>query len=276
GNVQAGDRGVVDTVEVLDDGAQGVAVRRQQDNLARLQIRDDLLLPVRQGPLQHVLETFRVRDGLTGIPVVGVLGVLAAGLDRRRRHIVGAPPGHELLLAELVTDLLLVLALQGAVVPLVQAPGTLDVDPVPFGDVQGEVRGGDGAAQQGGVNDVRQDAGVHHQLPTAAGFVHPVGRQGHVHPSGAEALGIPFTLAVAEQYELVGHGSSVPHHRHYSVTGTTPREPAEDSLPAQQDYFAGALFRAGEPRSGPRAAFRAGGACSHRFLRNSRRQDARW
>src|SRR5699024_500785 len=91
---------------------------------------------------------------------------------------------------------------------------------------------------------------------------------------GEEVLGIPFTLAVAEQYELVGHVSSVPHHRHYSVTGTTPREPAEDSLPAQQDYFAGALFRAGEPRSGPRAAFRAGGACSHRFLRNSHRQDA--
>src|SRR5699024_4993544 len=109
GHVQAGDRGVVDTVEVLDDGAQRVAVRGQQDDLAGLQVRDDLFLPVRQCPLQHVLEAFGVRDGFTGIPGVSVLGVLAAGLDRRRRHIVGAPPSHELLLAELVADLLLVL-----------------------------------------------------------------------------------------------------------------------------------------------------------------------
>src|SRR5699024_10742905 len=94
-------------------------------------------------------------------------------------------------------------------------------------------------------------------------FVHPVGRQGHVHPSGEEVLGIPFTLAVAEQYELVGHVSSVPHHRHYSVTGTTPREPAEDSLPAQQDCFAGAIFRAGEPRSGPVGLVHIGFCGSH-------------
>src|SRR5699024_11367920 len=132
-----------------------------------------------------------------------------------------------------VADLPRVLALAGDVVPHLQAPGTLDVDRGPFGNVQGEVGGGDGAAQQGGVHDVRKDAGVHHELPTAAGFVHPVGREGHVHPSGEEVLGIPFTLAMAEQYELVGHVSSVPHHPHYSVTGTTPREPGEEALPAR-------------------------------------------
>ena len=59
--------------------------------------------------------------------------------DRRRRGVVRAAPEHELLLAELLEGLLLVLALQRAVVPLVEPPRAPHRDPVPVGRVEGEV-----------------------------------------------------------------------------------------------------------------------------------------
>src|SRR5699024_8837064 len=55
GHVQPGDRGVVDAVQVLDDGAQRVAVRGHQHHLAGAQVGDHLTLPVRQGTAEHVL-----------------------------------------------------------------------------------------------------------------------------------------------------------------------------------------------------------------------------
>ena len=86
-----------------------------------------------------------------GIPGVVGLGELVGVADRRRRGVVRAAPEHELLLAVLLQGLLLVLALQVAVVPLVEPPGPADRDPVPVGRIEREVGRGDGPTQQRGV-----------------------------------------------------------------------------------------------------------------------------
>ena len=76
-----------------------------------------------------------------GVARVAGLRVLVVVVDRRRRDVVGAAPEHELLLAVLLEGLLLVLALQRAVVPLVEPPGAAHRDPVPVGRVEREVGG---------------------------------------------------------------------------------------------------------------------------------------
>src|SRR5690606_40268425 len=73
--------------------------------------------------------------------------------------VVGAAPGHELLLAELGERLGLVLALERAVVALVEPPVALDGDPRPGGLAEGELGGVDGAAQQGGVRSEERRVG---------------------------------------------------------------------------------------------------------------------
>ena len=116
---------VVDAVQVLDQRAQRVAVRRHQHHLAVPQVRHDRRLPVRQHPR-------RPRRPGTRCAARRRRGRRTAGrrpgensessAERRRRDVVGAAPEHELLLAVLLQRLLLVLALQRAVVPLVQPP----------------------------------------------------------------------------------------------------------------------------------------------------------
>ena len=74
---------VGDVVKVLDNGAQGVAVRGNQNHLAGLNLRDNGLLPVGQQALQDVLKALGDRNGLTGVARVGVLGELGSQLNRR-------------------------------------------------------------------------------------------------------------------------------------------------------------------------------------------------
>ena len=78
--------------------------------------------------MQHVLEALGLRPSLgrqPGVPGVVEVRELVVVVDRRRRGVVRAAPDHELLLAVLGQRGRLVLALQGAVVPLVQPPGSL-------------------------------------------------------------------------------------------------------------------------------------------------------
>src|SRR5690606_34637751 len=105
----------------------------------------------------------------------------------------------------------LVLALERAVVTLVEAPRPLHGDPVAVRRVEREVRRRDGAAQERGVHDVGRDAGLGEELTAALRLLGPLLRQGDVHPAGEQVLGVPFALAVAEQHEGVGHGSILPH-----------------------------------------------------------------
>src|SRR5690606_18109309 len=195
----------------LDDRAQRVAVRGDEDGLAGLEIRDDVGLPVGKRPLEDVLEALARRDGLARVTRITVLGELRTGLDGRRRDVVGTAPEHELLLAVLVADLLLVLSLQRAVVTLVETPVTLDRNPVTVGAVKGEVRRRNGAAKERGVDDVRRNSRVTQEVTAAKGFVGALVGQRDIDPAGEEVLGVPVALAVAEQDKGVGHGAILSH-----------------------------------------------------------------
>ncbi len=208
--LSAGDVVVADAVEVLDDAAQAVAVGGDEHGLSGPQVVGDGPVPVGQQAGDDVLEALaagQLRPEVGVAHVVG-LGELVRVVDRRRRGVERAAPEHELLLAVLLEGLLLVLALEGAVVALVEAPAAPDRDPVPVGDVEADHGGADRAAQQGGVDDVGLDPGVAQLLPAAERLGPALLGEGHVDPAREEVLGVPDALAVAEQDQGVCHVSS--------------------------------------------------------------------
>lgn len=119
------------------------------------------------------------------------------------RGVVRAAPEHELLLAELGERLRLVLALEGAVVALVQPPGAVDRDPVAVRGLQRELGGADGALLEGGVQDIGEQTGVLEQLTAADCLLLALLGEVDVHPTGEQVLRVPFALAVAEEDQLV-------------------------------------------------------------------------
>ncbi len=122
--------------------------------------------------------------------------------------VVATTPQHELLVAEFVLDLGLVLTLQRTVVTLVQTPVADDGNPVTIRGVEREVRGADGAAQQRGVEHVREEVVFLEQFAGALAFCDALVGQAHVHPAGEQVHRVPFALAVAEQYKCSDTHSS--------------------------------------------------------------------
>src|SRR5699024_10494037 len=96
-----------------------------------------------------------------------------------------------------------------AVVALVEPPAPAHRDPVAVDDVEAHRGRGDRAAEQRRVDDVGEDAGVAQLLAATQGLRAALLGQVDVDPAGEEVLGVPQALAVAEQDERVGHGSSV-------------------------------------------------------------------
>src|SRR5262249_29533016 len=95
--------------------------------------------------------------------------------------------------------LLLVLALQCAVVALVEPPRAAHRDPVPVGDVQRDLSRADGPPQHRGVHEVRQQVVLAQQLAAAPRLRLALRAKIDVNPAGEEVLGVPFPLAVAQQ-----------------------------------------------------------------------------
>ena len=195
---------------MLDDGAQRVAVRGDHDGLAGLDRGNDGLVPVGQQTRDDVLEALAHGDRLAGVAGILILRELGAGLDGGRSHVEGTAPQHELLLAVLVADFLLVLALERTVVTLVEAPIALNGDPMAISGVESQVRGHDGATQHRREQEVRENAGFLEELTTVGSLRAALVRQRNIHPTGEEVLCIPFALAVAEQHQFVAHVSIVP------------------------------------------------------------------
>src|SRR5690606_14425710 len=129
------------------------------------------------------------------------LGVLVVVGDGRRGRVVGAPPEHELLVAELLAGLGLVLALERAVVALVEPPGALDRQPEQAGLAQREVGGLDGPGQQTGVDDVGVQARLDEELPAPPGLFLALGREADVNPAGEQALRVPVAFAMPQQHQ---------------------------------------------------------------------------
>src|SRR5699024_3344138 len=102
---------------------------------------------------------------------------------------------------------LLVLPLQGAVVAFVEAPAAVDVAPGQVGGLERDVRGEDRTLEPGGVDDIRDELLLAQEFAGACAFGAAFVGQGHVDPSGEQILLVPFALAVAQQDEVIRHGS---------------------------------------------------------------------
>ena len=184
--VHRGDRPVGDRVEVLDERAQRIAVGRDEHEPAGAQVGDDHVVPVGQHAREHVLEAFGAGQQVgceAAVARVPLRGVVGGGVERRRCDVEGASPEHELLIAELAPDLLLVLALERPVVALVQPPGAAHRDPAALGGGERELARHDRARQHGGMQDVRLQAVRGEQLACGAALPPRRARSGRRRPS---------------------------------------------------------------------------------------------
>ena len=171
-----------------------------QHGLAGLELRLDSGLEVRLHTLNNVGQALGFRNRIAGVARVVVLGVLVVRVDLGRRGGVRTAPQHELLVAVLFADLGLVLALQSAVVTLVETPVTLNRNPQTIRGIQSDVGGVDGATQQGGEHDVRKDVLLLEQLAATLGFGFTLLGQRYVDPAGELVSFIPCALSMTEQY----------------------------------------------------------------------------
>ena len=196
-------------VQVLDQGPQGVAVRDDQHAAARPQIRHDRVVPVGQQPGRDIGQGLGARADLGRqgrVPGVEVQRLRVLLAHRRRRDLIRAPPGRELLLAVLAPHLGLGPALQRPVVPPVEPPRPADTDPVPVRGRQGQLGGPDRTPLQRGVREGGQHGVLSQQRSGAGRFVPAAGGQVSVSPAGEHPGGVPFALPVAQHDQAVGHG----------------------------------------------------------------------
>ena len=208
GDVQADDLAVGDAVEVLDQGADRIAVRRDHQAAAAADGRRHRLVPERQHARDGVLEAFRQRDLFLvqlGVADVAALAARIARLERRRRGVVAAPPDQHLLVAVLLGGLALVEALQPAIVALVEAPGVHHRQPGAVELVERVPERAGGALEDAGVGDVEVVTLRLQQPARLLGLLDAGGRQIDIGPAGETVLEIPGRFAVADQYQFV-HG----------------------------------------------------------------------
>mmetsp|Transcript_47999 Transcript_47999/g.148387 ORF Transcript_47999/g.148387 Transcript_47999/m.148387 type:complete len:244 (-) Transcript_47999:190-921(-) len=161
GDLEARDDIIGDVLDELENGTDGVPVRRDEDRLPILQCRCDLRLPVGHHTRNGVLQTLRHRNlVLLEVHVLRVLArvVLAVLLDGRRRHVEAAAPDLDLLRAVLLHGLLLVEAGEPSVHPLVQAPRLVDGHVQLVGLLQGVVAGLDRTLEDRREADVELEA----------------------------------------------------------------------------------------------------------------------
>ncbi len=125
--------------------------------------------------------------------------------ERRGRGVKGPTPRHELLFAELVADLLLVLALRRSVVALVEAPARW---------VSSQERSAASSARFAvRIARLRREvwttSGMRSASRALAGAL-ALGTallgEGDIDPAGEEVLLVPFAFAVARQDEVMRHG----------------------------------------------------------------------
>ncbi|OEI67469.1 hypothetical protein Cus16_2904 [Curtobacterium sp. ER1/6] len=211
-DVEARDVVVGDAVEVLHERAERVAVRRDEDGLPLAEVLRDVRLPVRQQAVDHELQRLRAGQLVAELGVATVPGLRPLGVvgDGGRRDVERPTPLHELLLAVLLERLGLVLALQVAVVALVEAPVALHRQPGQVGLEQRDVGGLDRPGQQRRVQDVRDDARPGDELAGALRLLLAQLAESDVDPAGEQVLLVPVTVAVTQQDERGGHAPSLP------------------------------------------------------------------
>mmetsp|Transcript_17479 Transcript_17479/g.25515 ORF Transcript_17479/g.25515 Transcript_17479/m.25515 type:complete len:364 (-) Transcript_17479:959-2050(-) len=206
-DVQTSDLLLRDVVQLLDQSPQRVAVSGDDHPLATPDGRCNGLVPVHPEPSLGELEGLGHGDLCVGqplVPPVMTWPVLARFGEGRRGDVVASAPDVHLVDSMLVHGLLLVEALQGPVVALVQAPVLGDGDPHQVQPPQHRHAGFDGSLQDRGVGEVELEPALLEQSPGLLGLLHALLGQGHVVPPREAVLLVPLALPVPDQHQLVG------------------------------------------------------------------------
>lgn len=82
---------------------------------------------------------------------------------------------------------------------LVEAPIANHWDPVQISLIQRDIRGGNRATQQRGVQNARLQTRILDHLAATLGLFAALLREVHIHPAGELVGGVPFALAVAQK-----------------------------------------------------------------------------
>jgi len=185
--------------------AQAVAVRRDQRALAGHHGRRDGVVPVGQNASDRVLQALRAwKASWTEIEVARIAGLdpRITFRERGRGDIEGTPPDLDLRFAVAGSRLRLVQSLQRPVMPLVQAPRTVDGNPHPVHLLQRSPQRLDGPPQHRRKRDVEVESFALEQLACRPRFSHSMLGQADVGPSGEAVLAIPDRLTMAQEDEL--------------------------------------------------------------------------
>mmetsp|Transcript_58054 Transcript_58054/g.160489 ORF Transcript_58054/g.160489 Transcript_58054/m.160489 type:complete len:236 (-) Transcript_58054:104-811(-) len=173
-NVELGDVLLRDAIKVHHKSAEAVAVGRDEQLLSALDLRHNLVLPVRQHTVGGSLERLGGREQrLVDRSVLGVIAreVLRGGLHVRRRNVEATAPDKDLVLSVFVNGRLLVEAGEAAVVALVELPRLDGRDPKAVRLLERVVASSDGALERGGVGDVEGEALLSEQSTALRGLL---------------------------------------------------------------------------------------------------------
>ena len=171
------------------------------DAFARLDFRRDGLMPVRQKSINRVLQTLGQGDiRLIHVRIANVVAgvALVTLLHGRRRHIVRTPPDEHLIFTVFLGGLRLVQSLQGAVVPLVQAPIAAHRQPHLIQLLQRQPQRADGAFEYGRISLVEDEPVFLEHLPGTAGLGLALLGEVHIVPAGKPVFQIPLGLSVTK------------------------------------------------------------------------------
>ena len=202
-DVQADNVSVRDSLEVLYDTTEAVAVGHNHDVVVLLEGWEDLALPVRHNTLDAVLKSFCARNVLVwNESVARILGSAVRIVLRKvvRSHVEAAAPDEHLLVTVLLGGLGLVQTLKHSVMLLVEPPGLLYRDPVEIHSVEDVVEGLDGSLKVRGVGHLEGDSGLFEGLSGVEGFLYALLAEVNVGPSCEPVLLVPLALAVTDKY----------------------------------------------------------------------------
>src|SRR5262249_24645429 len=136
----------------------------------------------------------------------GVLQALAA----RRRHVIGAAPGMDLLLAEASRRVLLVEAGELAIIALVEGAVADRLESRLTDFLEDQRQRVLGADETAGIGLVEDEAALLEPSSGRAGLALPKLRQRRILPAGEEVLQVPFALAVPHQHRDPFHPAHPP------------------------------------------------------------------
>lgn len=186
---------------MLHQSAQRIAVRRDHDSSAGLELRRDPCLPIGQHAPYRLLQALGVRNCDAGVAAIAGDIIGSPWLLRRRRDVKRSAPDLHLLRSVPGCGRCLVEAGEPAIMALVQTPVLFDGQPQPPHRLERKVERLDRTRLEAREAEVEVQPLCRHQLAGRFRLNLALPRQVHVPPAREAVLEVPDRLAVADQHE---------------------------------------------------------------------------